>query len=276
MSRIDKIILQIEAKLGLRETRSILKFLYSELLGKNSNTDFETLNPQEKALMQNALVRVGDDVPVQYVTNSAWFYGYLFYVDERVLIPRPETEELILLAYQFLKKRLEDASILDIGTGSGCIPIVLKKLINTLQATALDVCSEALSVAMENALTHGTDIHFILHDILDRALPLEGHYDMIISNPPYILRSEQPVMSTSTIRYEPDKALYVESGDPLEFYNAIIDKSKTHLKDSGLILFECNEFYVREVAHLAMAKGFTKVNIEDDLQGKPRFVVIQH
>lgn len=274
MTHIEKVLQQVEAKFGKRETRSILKLLYSDLLNKEINIPLISLDQGSLAVMQNALVRIGDDVPVQYITNKAWFYGYPFYVDERVLIPRPETEELVELAHQHLKKLSSNPRILDIGTGSGCIAIVLKKLMSSADVNSMDVCSEALTVAMENAIQLSAEINFILHDILDRDSPLEGQYDMIISNPPYILRSEKEVMTPGTVKHEPDKALFVESTDPLQFYDVIMEKSLIHLHKAGVLLFECSEFYAQDVVHLAQKKGFKNVRLEMDMQGKPRFAVI--
>lgn len=275
MIHLEKVLQQLEAKFGKRETRSILKLLYSDLLNKEPVTHYSELDPEEVAILQNALVMIGDDVPVQYVSHTAWFYGYPFYVDERVLIPRPETEELVELAIKELKSKKNKARVIDIGTGSGCIAVVIKKLSPDSDVYAIDVCAEALTVAMENALKHDTEIEFVLQDILDEDVPLEGKYDMIISNPPYILRSEQEVMSASAILHEPDKALYVESTDPIQFYDAIMDKALESLHNNGTLLFECSEYYSNDVGQLARSKGFSDVHILDDMQGKSRFAVIR-
>lgn len=242
--------------------------------------------------------------PVQYVLNEAWFYGLKFEVNENVLIPRPETEELVdwvvkdvrSMKYDERSKRYEvrnkigetqtdDSSyllspisyisILDVGTGSGCIPISIKKNIPAATVSAIDVCSEALNTAINNAVTHETDINFTLVDFLDESKwqQLE-QYDLIISNPPYVKSSESKAMSEHVLQYEPHKALFVPDHDALLFYRKIADFALLHLKPDGVVYVEINQQLGKETLDLFLQKGFANVELRKDMSGNERFVKI--
>jgi len=219
---------------------------------------FQTI--QERLLQQE---------PVQYVLGQADFYGLKFKVTPAVLIPRSETEELVHWIVE--SNQLPAPSILDIGTGSGCIPITLKKKIPNARVSALDISAAALDIAKENATLNEVDIEWILLDILEpkswTALPM---YDIIISNPPYIPHREAPLMPTWVKDHEPDLALFVENEDPLLFYRTIIKFANLHLLKGGYLFFELNEFNAREVQNLLITSSLTKVIIEKDLFGKER------
>lgn len=224
--------------------------------------------------------------PVQYVLNEAWFYNLKFEVNESVLIPRPETEELVELIIQEIRGTkyevrntdssyiLPTASFLDIGTGSGCIPISIKKNIPQAQVSAIDVCSEALHIAMNNAVTHETEINFHLLDFLDEGKWNElGHFDVIISNPPYVKSSESKTMSEHVLQYEPHKALFVADDDALIFYKKIAAFAATHLKPGGKVYAEINQVLGKETADVFTSAGFLKVEVKKDMSGNERFVV---
>ncbi|WP_407528139.1 peptide chain release factor N(5)-glutamine methyltransferase [Lacibacter sp. MH-610] len=224
--------------------------------------------------------------PVQYVLNEAWFYNLKFEVNESVLIPRPETEELVELIIKDVRSMkyevrntsssyiVPPASLLDIGTGSGCIPITIQKNIPEAEVTAVDVCSEALHVAMTNAVNHETSINFQLLDFLDESKWQElGMFDIIISNPPYIKTGESKSMSEHVLQYEPHKALFVPDDDALIFYRKIAAFATTHLKPGGKVYVEINQQLGKETAAVFTEKGFTNVELLKDMSGNERFVV---
>jgi len=226
--------------------------------------------------------------PIQYVLNEAWFAGMQLYVDENVLIPRPETEELVswITESQFevssLKFKVTGAddnriplTILDIGTGSGCMPIALKKKFSGWDVHAIDISASALEVAKKNALSQRTDVAFQLLDILDESswqqLPM---FDIIVSNPPYILEKEAATMHANVLRFEPHTALFVPDVDALLFYRNIADFALLHLRENGLLFFEINESLGNDVCEMLAAKGFGDIELRRDLQGKDRMVKV--
>jgi len=209
--------------------------------------------------------------PVQYVLHEAWFCGLQFYVDESVLIPRPETEELVETILQD-NTSTQNLSILDIGTGSGCIAISLKKKLPDAILYALDISKQALNVAKENASKNLADIVFFHSDILrfkETNLPV---FDIIVSNPPYITQAEGMAMHPNVLLHEPHTALFVPDEDALLFYKAIADFGLQHLKPGGKLYFEINELLGVEVAALLKLKGFSHIQVKKDLQQKNRIV----
>lgn len=225
--------------------------------------------------------------PVQYVLNEAWFYNLKFEVNERVLIPRPETEELVDIIIREIRSKkydvrntdssylLTSTSVLDIGTGSGCIPISIKKNIPEAEVSAVDVCSEALHVAMNNAVRHETEINFHLLDFLDESKWDEfGMFEIIISNPPYIKNSESKNMSEHVLQYEPHKALFVPDHDALIFYKKIAEFALTHLSPHGKVYVEINQQLGKETANVFIERGFKEVVLIKDMSGNERFVKV--
>lgn len=223
--------------------------------------------------------------PVQYILNEAWFYGLKFEVNESVLIPRPETEELIdwvIKEVKSEKKNLKNKSesadllpitILDIGTGSGCIAISIKKNIALAAITAIDFCSDALHTAINNAVTHETEINFQLLDFLDESKWNElGQFDIIVSNPPYIKGSESKTMSKHVLQYEPLKALFVTDADALLFYRKIADFALHHLKPNGTVYVEINQQLGKETAKVFIERGFLNVVLKKDISGNDRYI----
>lgn len=228
------------------------------------------LSPAQEEQLQQALNALLKHEPVQYVTGKAWFYGLAFTVNRNVLIPRPETEELV---EWIVKDTHTPVKILDIGTGSGAIPIALKKDLPAATVWSVDVSAGALEVASQNATQLNLNVHFEQMDILDttatHALPL---FDIIVSNPPYICESEQKDMEEQVIAYEPGIALFVPDNDALLFYRQIGLLAKEKLTPGGLLYFEINEAFGKEVVALLEEQGFKNVILKQDLYTKDRMV----
>lgn len=264
----------------------------------------ENITAEETQEVDRILQQLLTHRPLQYVLNEAWFYGLKFEVNESVLIPRPETEELVdwivkevesgkwkveseeklpprptpssdgsLVAGEPPKmQRVTHPSILDIGTGSGCIPISLKKHISEAELSAIDVCSDALYTATTNAVNNETDINFQLLDFLDESKWNDlGKYDIIVSNPPYIKTTEAKSMSKHVLEFEPHKALFVPDEDALLFYRKIADFALQHLQPCGAVYVEINQQLGKETVELFQQKGFT-VELKKDMSGNERMV----
>ncbi|UPK68866.1 peptide chain release factor N(5)-glutamine methyltransferase [Chitinophaga filiformis] len=224
--------------------------------------------------LQQALAALLEHQPVQYVTGSSWFYGMELQVNANVLIPRPETEELVEWIVQDVRNsKLPQRRILDIGTGSGAIPLAIKKELPTATVWALDVSSGALETARGNAQQQKLDVHFEQMDILDtnasQSLPM---FDIIVSNPPYICQRESTDMQEQVVAYEPSIALFVPDDDALLFYRQIGLLAKEKLHPGGALYFEINEAFGEETAGLLRAQGYMNVEVRKDLFGKDRMV----
>jgi release factor glutamine methyltransferase len=254
-------------------------FILLEHKSGYSVTDFFSdkhiqLTPEEEEWMHDSIERLKKNEPVQYVVGHTYFCGMKLKVNPSVLIPRPETEELVMLIIQQLKeKSVTDASILDIGTGSGCIAIALKKKFPSAKISALDLSAEAIETAKKNASLQDAEIDFIEGDILNPANALEKKvFDLIVSNPPYILKKEKKSMSPSVYDFEPNEALFAPDNNPLLFYKAIAEAAGTRLRKGGRLWFETNESYADDVAELLKKKNFALVKIHTDMSKKKRFV----
>jgi len=209
--------------------------------------------------------------PVQHIFSEAWFYGLKFKVSSSVLIPRPETEELVEWILQTIDGQQGKAlSLLDIGTGSGCIAIALKKLRAEIGVEALDISADALNVAKQNAISNEVSINFIEADICQYESGLK--YDLIISNPPYITEDERKEMHQNVLQYEPHLALFVTNENPLIFYKSIADFAKINLNPSGKLFIEINEYLGKEMIEMLVDKGFTDIVLKKDMQGKDRMI----
>lgn len=208
--------------------------------------------------------------PVQYVTGKTEFCDMTFHVDGSVLIPRPETEELVLWAEQ-CAAGFQRPRILDVCTGSGCIAIVLAAHLPQAEVTALDISHTALETARRNAAMNGVSIRFIEGDALNGMPSLAGEtFDIIVSNPPYIPHSEIESMHVNVTRYEPHEALFVDDADPLVFYRAIARTARTMLSDDGSLFFEVHEAWAERTAEMLRGEGFGQTEVRNDLFGKPR------
>ena len=209
--------------------------------------------------------------PVQYIIGKTEFCGEEFTVREGVLIPRPETEELVMWAIQ-VAKEFPSPRILDLCTGSGCIAIALKKLIPAATVTAIDLSAEALTIAQENATKLGADVRFLADDVL-KGVPQLGNeqFDIIVSNPPYIPISEREAMHINVTNFEPAMALFVEDSDPLIFYREIARIAKSRLSDRGALLFEIHELLSDETLQMLQSEGF-EAELRHDILNKPRMI----
>jgi release factor glutamine methyltransferase len=210
--------------------------------------------------------------PVQYVIGEAWFDGLRFRVDERVLIPRPETEELVEWIAESIGHSRKH--ILDIGTGSGCIAVALKRRCAACIVTAVDKSAAALTLARENAAALKAEVEFRTVDILDRsAWPSLPTGDVIVSNPPYVAGGESTSMRPNVLQYEPETAVFVAGEDPLLFYRVIAEFAQTHLLPGGILFFEIHAHRGEEVCRLLSGAGFEDIHLRKDMQGMDRMIM---
>ncbi|TAH20803.1 MAG: peptide chain release factor N(5)-glutamine methyltransferase [Cytophagales bacterium] len=222
-------------------------------------------------LVEDALARLQQHEPIQYILGEAHFFGLDFAVSPAVLIPRPETEELVRLIIDENENR-EDLKILDIGTGSGCIAISLAKMLKKPAIFAIDISQDALQIARKNAKTNHTKVHFHQSDILE--VPHDGTvYDIIVSNPPYIALAEKAFMQANVLDFEPTQALFVPDDNSLLFYEKITLFAQNNLGEGGKLYFEINERFGNEVVDLLKTSAyFAEIQLVQDLQGKDRIV----
>jgi release factor glutamine methyltransferase len=201
----------------------------------------------------------------------------MFNVSNAVLIPRPETEELVdLIIKSQITNNSNPITILDIGTGSGCIPISLKKHLPQAKVFGIDISEQALEVAKSNALKNNVEVEFIKQDILSEIINLTSNFSFIVSNPPYVLNSEAQQMDARVLEHEPHLALFVEDNDPIIFYKRIIDLCDKHLEEKGWLFFELNPMYAIDVKNYANdSKNFNFTEILNDMSGKQRFLKAQ-
>lgn len=263
---------QLEPKYG-HEASSLCFLLIEEILGMSKNDIILnrslTIEPQLYNEFNAGIEQLLADVPIQHILGWSDFFGHRFKVNRSTLIPRQETEELVNHVAKFVKTK-GYSSVLDIGTGSGCIAISLALESKNLKVSAVDISEAALEIARYNADNLGVNINLIKADIFN--YQFDSNYDVIISNPPYVLKSEKKLMRANVLEHDPTMALFVEDGDPLIFYEQIIKLSISQLKKNGLIYFEINERFGAEVAELLKGNNFSKVSIVKDLNGKDRFV----
>ena len=229
------------------------------------------LSESEMLIFHFAVKDLLKNKPIQYIIGETEFCDLKFKVNENVLIPRPETSEMIYKIVERQKtKDKRQLSILDIGTGSGCIAISLAKQIPNSKVYALDISEKALAVAKENAINNDADITFIHDDILSLKNKIETKFDIIVSNPPYVRELEKAEMRDNVLNWEPHNALFVSDNDPLIFYRNILEFAKSHLKENGEIWFEINEYLGKEMSGLCKEYGFSDVEIFKDFRGKER------
>lgn len=215
------------------------------------------------------LLLLKEQKPIQYILGETEFYGMKFFVNENVLIPRPETEELV----EWILKDTEnqDLKIIDIGTGSGCIPIVLKRNLPEAEIFALDFSEKALETAQNNAEFQQTEIQFLQNDFLNMDFETLPSFDIIVSNPPYIVENEKEEMSENVLKYEPHSALFVPNDDALIFYKKLIEFAQTNLKPNGKIYVEINQNLAKETEEL-FRKSFENVELKKDISGNFRMI----
>jgi release factor glutamine methyltransferase len=237
----------------------------------------ENINQSNLINIYNAGVELKKGTPIQYILKEAYFYDLIFNVSNAVLIPRPETEELVdLIIKSQITNDSNPITLLDIGTGSGCIPITLKKHLPQAKVFGIDISEQALEVAKSNAIKNDVDVEFIKEDILSNFLILNSNFSIIVSNPPYVLNSEAKQMDARVLEHEPHLALFVEDNDPIIFYKRIIDLCNKYLLEKGWLFFELNPMYAIDVKNYAIAsKIFNFTEILNDMSGKQRFLKAQ-
>ena len=251
----------------------------------------ENINQSDLLKIYDTCLELKTGTPVQYILKEAFFYESFFDVTPAVLIPRPETEELVDIIMADVRLQIVDSTInnqqstiLDIGTGSGCIPITLKKHFPAAIVVGIDVSEKALEIAKRNALKHDVEVEFIKLDILTsfnistslNSSIQHSTFNIIISNPPYVLKSEAEQMEKRVLSHEPHLALFVEDNDPIIFYKRIIDLCDNHLEKNGLLFFELNPLYAQAVNDYAIASNlFIFSEILLDMSGKQRFLKAQ-
>ncbi|MGJ8760537.1 MAG: peptide chain release factor N(5)-glutamine methyltransferase [Polaribacter sp.] len=255
--------LLIEVKLNLQRIDTVLKpdFLIDESILSE---------------LKNIVKRLQKEEPIQYILGETEFYSLPFLVDENTLIPRPETEELVewvINEIQEIRSKNQDnkLNILDVGTGTGCIPISLAKNLNNVSISAIDVSSEALKKAKQNAILNKVDITFLEIDIL-KAKELPKKYDFIISNPPYVRELEKIEINNNVLQNEPHLALFVDDENPLIFYKKIADLAKQDLTKNGLLFFEINQYLGKETVDMLHQKGFKNIELKKDFSGNDRMI----
>jgi release factor glutamine methyltransferase len=232
------------------------------------------IHTEHAETINNIVIRLKTGEPVQYILGHTEFYGLQFKVNPSVLIPRPETEELVEWAILSVgSSQLAVGNILDIGTGSGCIAISLKKNLADAQVSAIDISTEALKTAKENAELNNVNINFIQADILNLKFEIENsNFEIIISNPPYVTFEDKKQMHINVTDFEPHKALFVPEDDPLVFYKAIANFAADHLEKGGLLFFEINESYGEQIVDVLAHKLFKNIELMKDMSDRFRMI----
>ena len=234
------------------------------------NTDMFIEKPKEEMFLK-AVSELKKEKPLQQILGKTYFYGLEFIIKEHVLIPRPETEELVDWIVNDNKLSPLGLNILDIGTGSGCIAVSLAKNLPGSEVFAIDVSKEALIIARENAEKNNVEVGFIKMDIL-KARQLPSQFDVIVSNPPYVRTLEKNTIKKNVLEYEPHLALFVDDDDPLLFYDKISKLSINHLKEKGSLYFEINQYLGKELVELLKKNGLKKIELKTDFFGNNRFI----
>jgi release factor glutamine methyltransferase len=266
ISEIDTFLfLLLEEYLNFKRTDLVLK--------SNFKISTEVLS-----LLTSSTELLEKEIPIQYILKKTEFYGLPFILNEHVLIPRPETEELVsfvldkVLKIETLQPVEREIKILDIGTGSGCIPISLKKSLPLAEISAIEISDKALSVAKKNTLLNQVDINLIQQDIL-KTSELNDIYDIIISNPPYVRELEKKEIKNNVLKNEPHRALFVKDNNPFIFYDKIAELAKNHLTKNGLLFFEINQYLGKETVELIRMKGFNTIELKKDIFGHDRIII---
>ena len=226
---------------------------------------------EKESIFLEALERLRQHEPIQYIIGETEFFGLPFLVNEHTLIPRPETEELVAWILEDTKNNDEVLEVMDIGTGSGCIAISLAKELKNARVSGSDISEGALEIARLNAKKNTVQVNFKAQDILATE-KLIGTFDIIVSNPPYVRELEKKMMQNNVLVFEPDTALFVSDKDPLVFYRKIAQLALSHLKEGGYLYFEINEYLGAEMKELMRQIGFTNCLIKKDIYGKERMM----
>ena len=229
------------------------------------------LTREEESPLFSCLARLKTHEPIQYILGEAFFYGMRLLVNPSVLIPRPETEELVDWILNDLKQSKSSFEILDIGTGSGCIGIALAKHCSQCRVVAMDISEEALETARKNAESQEAAVEFRRADILNWNTP-DDQWDIIVSNPPYVRNSEKGEIGDNVKDFEPELALFVDDKDPLYYYHHILKYAKGHLKERGAIYLEVNRYLAKETKQLLETEKFLEIELKKDFLGNYRMI----
>ena len=266
---------ELDGMYGSGEVSAFGEMLFEAFLGWDR---VRLLTSREQTIDQSDLLRFHwalEDLkqyrPIQHIIGFVGFCGCRIEVSPDVLIPRPETEEMVEWIVKSYELRVMSGGILDLCTGSGCIAIALKKAFPQAEVTAVDVSSKALAMARQNAENNGAEVHFVEEDVLDGVNGFNGSYGLIVSNPPYVMESEREQMQPNVLDYDPALALFVPDDDPLRFYKAIAAIAKEHLATDGLLVVEINEALASETCAVFETQGFAP-KVHEDFRGKPRWI----
>lgn len=282
MDFVEKIKTELSNVYSKQELGSVVSLIFNKLAGINLTEilllDNKKLSEKVMQKIESAVERLKLNEPIQYVLGQTEFYGLPFITDNRALIPRPETEELVDLILcncvagydpQSLEKPVE---ILDIGTGSGCIAVTLAQKLKNAQVSAFDISLDALNLAHENAELNNVFVKFYHQNIL-KITDFEQKFDVIVSNPPYVTEEEKEFIKPNVLDFEPHIALFVSNSEPLIFYDYISKFAKNHLKPNGKLYFEINQNFGKNIVKLLKINGFKNVELKKDISGKDRFVL---
>ena len=265
-------LMQLVQKFSEREAEQLMRILLEDLFGIDQKSQIlnpdMTLDELQHHALEQAVDRLLKGEPVQYVTGVAEFCGLRLKVNPSVLIPRPETEELV---QKIVAQNIQPKRIWDVGTGSGCIAIALAKHFADAEVVAFDVSEAALETARQNAIYNKVKVTFVCDDVLH---PLSTYFDepvdLVVSNPPYVCECEKTAMERNVLDHEPATALFVPDDDPLCFYRQILRLARKQLNADGVAWFEINETWGNEMADLCKAEGFAEAEILNDFAGKAR------
>jgi release factor glutamine methyltransferase len=256
------------------ESAAIAEWVIEHITGLRHNRSNNDLSADSLKKLNHITDQLMHHRPVQYATGTAYFGPLQLFVDESVLIPRPETEELVAWIVASHKNN-RNVKILDIGTGSGCIALLLKHYLPEADIFALDFSKDSLAVAAKNAQNMGFPIQFIEADILAQPINIAvSTFDLIVSNPPYISAEEKSSMEQNVLNYEPHSALFVHGNDPLQFYKAIEQTAQQYLDKKGALFCELNHLYASQTQQYFQAKGWN-TTLKTDMQGKNRMLRAQ-
>jgi release factor glutamine methyltransferase len=258
---------------GPGEVKAILRTVFAERLGWDA-MDLElrkhaVLSESELLQVYLPLKRIRSGEPLQYILGSVIFHGLRLHVAPGVLIPRPETEELV---ERIIGSGLKPQRIVDIGTGSGCIALALKKAFPSAVVTGVDVSPMALAIARGNGRRLGLEVEWLQADVLDPSFTLPPRTDLVVSNPPYVPRVEEASLAVQVREHEPHLALFVEDEDPLRFYRAIADAALRGMRSGGQVWFEGHHVHAADVAEMLKAEGFQEVRLHKDVSGNDRLI----
>lgn len=270
LSRVEQALAEKQLASG-REANNLAGWIWEECFGWIKQEE-KVFNGEEELKLNSIFERILSGEPIQYIAGHAWFYGLKFKVTPDVLIPRPETEELVEWVFNDWKNVEAHIRILDIGSGSGCIPITLKNLLgDKITVIGIDISEAALNVAEENARLLNEKVDFQLHDFLKNGFENLGQFDVIVSNPPYV-SPEAGEKIREALKFEPALALYPEGIDVNIFYRKIAERGRESLNEGGKSYMELNEFNAAEIQRIFEGERWKDIEIRNDLQGLPRML----